>query len=72
MSPLLFIAYQKTVIEDFKGDRHKNYKNRIMAYADGIAEYSVNREKIKEMRNYCFPRKGMTVNVEKAERLTMT
>ena len=36
LSPLLFIAYMETVIEDFKEGR-EDYKNRIMVYADDIA-----------------------------------
>ena len=37
LSPLLFIAYMETVIEDFKEGK-EDYKNRIMVSADDIAE----------------------------------
>ena len=37
LSLLLFIAYMKTVIENLKEVR-EDYKNRMMVYADDIAE----------------------------------
>ena len=69
LSPLLFIAKIETVIEDFKEDR-EDYKNRIMVYADDIAEWSTDREEIEEdliRWNEYFLRKGMKMNVNKTE-----
>ena len=70
LSPLLFIAYIETVIEDFKEGKEEDYKNRIMVYADDITEWSTNREEIEEdiiRWNECFLRKGMKMNVDKTE-----
>ncbi|XP_076057290.1 uncharacterized protein LOC143034830 [Oratosquilla oratoria] len=48
LSTLLFIAYMEIVMEDFKKGREEDYRNRIIAYADGIADWSTNREDIIE------------------------
>ena len=59
LSRLLFLAYIETVIEDFKEGR-EDYKNRIIVYADGIAEWSTNQEEIEEdltRWNECFLKK---------------
>ena len=62
----------ETVIEDFKESR-EDYKNRIMVYADDIAEWSTTQEEIEEdltRWNECVLRKSIKMNVEKIEILT--
>ena len=62
------------VTEDFKESRD-DYKNRIMVYADDTTEWNTNREEIEEELtrwNECFFRKGMKMNVEKTEILTVS
>ncbi len=43
LSPLLFIAYKDQVLREFKQDQEEHYRNKVMAYTDDTAEWSMSR-----------------------------
>ena len=64
--------YIETVIEDFMEGR-EHYNNRIMVYADDIAEWSTSQEKNEDLTRWdeCFLR-SMKTNVENTAILTVS
>ncbi len=46
LSPVLFIAYMDKIIKEFEEGKEEQYRDRIMAYADDITEWSLSREKV--------------------------
>lgn len=74
LSPLLFILYLDVVIKKVK-ERLEDFDGDIMAYADDLACWSENEEKIREVVELFAEEledAGMKMNVQKTEILTVT